>query len=689
MQSKLIIPQQNSISLLILLRSLYILKSKFSSYNTIINKIYSKYTLPFTSFSNNIKIIKTATFPFIIQELLFATKTFISKILSPPELFILKFIDSSFYKEQNRKVSSLIYDFLIIPSNLAKYKEKYYTLKIYPQIINNNIPEQSINDLNELMKQKEYFYVEMIPMVIADYIQYQSNNMFVFINIDDNDKELNESVKEKYDNEIWKKILEMNNNTSNNNNNNSKHNKEIEIHKEENDISSSITPSLSVFSHNTNNTINNNQEQKQFNKAIRIIFNFYSSKKKGHFSSFQELREKQSKLFISEFGNFCTDFNLNLSSFKITEIFKRHSSHSQYITQNEFVSALKYISIFKHKQQLEILVSKYANTNDIQSQIENIKHKTSIQVFKEFITNVIGIDTNNTYRTKMKGYVDNSINKSKGFKPVKEDYIYNYRANQLALRRAEEEKEERARKEKELLNKQLMKLKEEKEKEKEWDFDWSRIENFNIENLKLNDKEKEIFDNVECNLNNNNNSTNNNKEDDFELFKNMHLHQIQNESNLTIEGCKQLFSCNSNSNLSEILQHNDNTNNSNNVEISLPTIQCKQITDKYDTLINDNNSSSNINNKRNLVLPEIKTNNSFVNVYSAKHSYNRYNSNSNGKDLSVRVESLSGIGKSLISPINRSVSGVGKYNGITLENKQRNMNRNIRNKMGNRLLKIQ
>jgi hypothetical protein len=54
-------------------------------------------------------------------------------------LFILKFIDSSFYKEQNRKVSSLIYDFLIIPSNLAKYKEKYYTLKIYPQIINNNI----------------------------------------------------------------------------------------------------------------------------------------------------------------------------------------------------------------------------------------------------------------------------------------------------------------------------------------------------------------------------------------------------------------------------------------------------------------------------------------------------------------------------------------------------------------------
>jgi hypothetical protein len=44
-------------------------------------------------------------------------------------------------------------------------------------------------------------------------------------------------------------------------------------------------------------------------------------------------------------------------------------------------------------------------------------------VFKEFITNVIGIDTNNTYRTKMKGYVDNSINKSKGFKPVREDYI--------------------------------------------------------------------------------------------------------------------------------------------------------------------------------------------------------------------------------------------------------------------------
>ena len=300
-------------------------------------------------------------------------------------------------------------------------------------------------------------------------------------------------------------------------------------------------------------------------------------------------------------------------------------------------------------------------------------------MFKEFITNVIGIDTNNTYRSKMKGYIDKSINKSKGFKPVREDYIYNYRANQLALRRAEEEKEERARKEKELLNKQIMKLKEEKEKEKEWDFDWSRIENFNIDNLKLNDKEKEIFDKVECNLNNkNSNSSSNNKEDDFELFKNMHLHQIQNESNLTIEGCKQLFSCNSNSNLSDILQQ-DNSK----VEVSLPTIQCKQITDKYDTVVNDNNSSN--NNKRNLVLPEIKTNNSFVNVYSAKYNYNRYSANSNGKDLSVRIDSLSGIGKSMMSPINKSVNGVGKYNGITLGNQQRNMNGNFRN----RLLKIQ
>jgi hypothetical protein len=118
---------------------------------------------------------------------------------------------------------------------LRKYKEIYFNKKIEPEIQikkakcygngngngNNKVEcvdmvDKEVNEFNELMKQKELFYVEMIPMVIADFIMIKGN--YVVVNLDEDNKELNEKLHLEFDKKIWSKIIETNTNTNTNNN---------------------------------------------------------------------------------------------------------------------------------------------------------------------------------------------------------------------------------------------------------------------------------------------------------------------------------------------------------------------------------------------------------------------------------------------------------------------------------------
>ena len=616
MQNKFNIPQHGSIQLIMLYRSIYLLKYKFNSYLTTINNIYSNYVLPPLPLSNNIKVIKTAMFPFIVQDILINTKMLISHINAPSELFMFRYVNTAFQQEQNKKISSEVFDYLIRPSTLRKYKEIYFNKKIEPEIqikkakcYGNaevdvkkecvNMVDKEVNEFNELMKQKELFYVEMIPMVIADFIMVKGN--YVVVNLDEDNKELNEKLHLDFDKKIWSKIIETNTNTNNNS----------FIHNENTKEQHNNTNMISLL------TLTKTHEQQKLNKAINHIFKHYSCKHKATFKSFDEMYNKHNKLFLSEFGSFCKDFNLKLPSHKISEAFKKHSIDNKYITKNDFIPILKYISLYKHTQQLDQLHSKslsnITNTN-IQIQINNLKQQSFMQIFNTFITNDIGVDDRSSYLTKMKGYV---IRSNKGFKPVKEKYRYDFTTQHVKDINEDVHIQQQKEDEKELLvndndNNKIC-----------CDYNWSKIENLNVDELELSDKEKEMFSDVD-----------NSDDDDYEVFKNLHLHQIQNESNVTIEG-KQLNK--NNSNLSKVLitqlsnkqihNHNSNTHTRNHKEYSIhtveqttfPSIQCNSIDEHSSHLQSEIKCIYKQHQQHNQVLPVINNNRSCSNIYM-KHN---------------------------------------------------------------------
>lgn len=635
MQSK---HQHDSMQLIVLYRSIYLLKNKFNSYLTTINDIYSNYVLPPLQLSNNIKVIKTAMFPFIVQDILINTKMLIAHINAPSELFMFRYVNTAFQEEQNKKISSEMYDYLIRPTTLRKYKEIYFNKKIEPEIQikkakcygdsndGNSVKkcvdmvDKEVNECKELMKQKELFYVEMIPMVIADFIMVKGN--YVVVNLDEDNKELNEKLHLEFDKKIWSKIIENNTNTNTNNTTSTNTNNNSFINDENTKEQRNNNKMISLL------TLTKTHEQQKLNKAINHIFKHYSCKHKATFKSFDEMYNKHNKLFLSEFGSFCKDFNLKLPSHKISEAFKKHSIDNKYITKNDFIQILKYISLYKHKQHIDQLHSKWLSNitnNDIQIQINNLKQQSFMQIFNTFITNDIGVDDRSSYLTKMKGYV---IRSNKGFKPVKEKYRYDFRTQHVKdvnIQQQQQKEDEKV---------LIVNDKDNDNDDNKMccDYNWSKIENLNVDELELSDKEKEMFSDVDVN-------NNSDDDDNYELFKNLHLHQIQNESNVTIEG-KQLNK--NNSNLSKVLItqlsnkhiHNNNTHTRNYKEYSIhtaeqttfPSIQCKSIDD------HSSNMKSEVKciykqHQHNQVLPAINNNRSCSNIYMKHKKYITTDSN--------------------------------------------------------------
>ena len=608
MQSKFTLPQHGSIQLIMLYRSIYLLKNKFNSYSTTINDIYSNYVLPPLPLSNNIKVVKTAMFPFIVQDILINTKMLISHINAPSELFMFRYVNTAFQEEQNKKISSQIYDYLIRPTTLRKYKEIYFNKKIEPEIQikkancygngngNNKVEcvdmvDKEVNEFNELMKQKELFYVEMIPMVIADFIMVKGN--YVVVNLDEDNKELNEKLHLEFDKKIWSKIIETNTNTNNNNSFIYNENTKEQQHNNTNMISLL--------------TLTKTNEQQKLNKAINHIFKYYSCKHKATFKSFDEMYNKHNKLFLSEFGSFCKDFNLKLPSHKISETFKKHSTDNKYITKNDFIPILKYISLYKHTQLLDQLHSKWlsniTNTN-IQIQINNLKQQSFMQIFNTFITNDIGVDDRSSYLSKMKGYV---IRSNEGFKPVKEKYRYDFTTQHVKDVNEDVHIQQQKEDEKVLL------VNDDNDNDNDdnkvnCDYNWSRIENLNVDELELSDKEKEMFSDVD-----------NSDDDGYEVFKNKHLNK--NNSNLSKVLITQLSN-------KQIHNHNTNTHTRNHKEYTIhtveqttfPSIQCKSIDNEHSShLQSEIKCIYKQHQQHNQMLPLITNNRSCSNIYM-KHN---------------------------------------------------------------------
>lgn len=254
MTSQFSIPKTDSIPLVILYRSLYIVKQKFQKYKSQITEIYNKYSLesikneivnPSQSQILQIKI-NISSFTSLVNELLPLISIIIVPIKNPNELFIYDYISPIKQKEFNEKITDKLNAFLL--ENLHKYNELYYNKKIYPiKIINQyNVSDregypiveydkkgkitktfeqvkkesdyfyyslypiqetkQTFDSLEEITKFNNILYIETLPVIIADFIQKYNNNAV----IDLENEEISNEVRSLFDKEILVKLSKEN-----------------------------------------------------------------------------------------------------------------------------------------------------------------------------------------------------------------------------------------------------------------------------------------------------------------------------------------------------------------------------------------------------------------------------------------------------------------------------------------------
>ena len=250
------LPNEDSLEIVTIYRSLYILKKKFEKYKDEISKIYTKYFInDKKSKFNNIcvKIINISSFKSLLEEICNIINITITKISTPKELFISDLMNQ---KKQNEKLKDSIDQiFYFITDKLNTYNDIFYNKKIKPSIELNTI--ESINDdftdyyplaeydkkgrlifyydqIKELnkkyssfqsngfdlekevelnKKENDILYIETLPLIIADFIQ--ENPDYNIINNDFNDYDLNNEVKSLFDGDILKK-MDMNNENEDN-----------------------------------------------------------------------------------------------------------------------------------------------------------------------------------------------------------------------------------------------------------------------------------------------------------------------------------------------------------------------------------------------------------------------------------------------------------------------------------------
>ena len=297
--------KQESLSLITIYRSLYILKKKFEKYKDEISKIYTKYFIKDKNNYNNIrcKIIKISSFKSILKDICTISNFSIVKLNSINEIFISDLMTdekieekldfsieqiNNYITENLNKYNNLFYNKKIKPAieiniidsiaddfsdyyPIAEYDKKGTLIYYYDQIKELNKENEGKLKSNEITLQQEYennlkekdiLYVETLPVIIADFIQ--SNNDYVIINNELEDNSLNNEIKNLFDSEIVKKLE----------NNNTKLKEQIEkisVVKNEEKINSIL------------------QQELELEKQIKLYEDILNNKKKtGHDTSYIE-----------------------------------------------------------------------------------------------------------------------------------------------------------------------------------------------------------------------------------------------------------------------------------------------------------------------------------------------------------------------------------------------------------------
>lgn len=236
---KVTLPDQNSISLVILYRSLYILKKKFQIYQKEINSIYLKNAI--APEQKHIQV-KMEDFGRIMIQVLKKTSLLIPLVKNPNELYFYNYINENKREEVDENANKKVTDFL--KNNVGKYNELYYNKKIYAnqvldsidkkekdvtaqvpivqydkkgnivysfdqlKEINGTISVKSKDEFNldDILANNNFIFIETLPVILADFIQ--ANNNYAIIDLEGG--ELSNEVQNLFDEEILRKIQQSN-----------------------------------------------------------------------------------------------------------------------------------------------------------------------------------------------------------------------------------------------------------------------------------------------------------------------------------------------------------------------------------------------------------------------------------------------------------------------------------------------
>ncbi len=227
--------ERKNIDMLVLYRSLYILKKKFELYKPQINQIYQENKKK----SSNLLVLPITNIPQILKNIMMIAHFYIISYNRYSELLTVDLLNKR-NKKQSEIIVNYIYNYIkehIHEYNSVFYEKKQKEIQLKKEIENKN-PEEEIevnitlyNKKGKIIKSTEeikqnnvlfqlegplyqiseediqilnstqYLYSETIPLIIADYLQLNSNIVIVSSN-----EELNEEIKTLFDSEIIKKI---------------------------------------------------------------------------------------------------------------------------------------------------------------------------------------------------------------------------------------------------------------------------------------------------------------------------------------------------------------------------------------------------------------------------------------------------------------------------------------------------
>ena len=205
----------NSINLILIYRSLYILKKKLEKYKEGLDNIYSKlFVKDFPDRLNNkLKIIKINNLKDAFYNFFNLLNISLIKINEIKEIFVADLISNDKQKDNLNESIDLLYNF--VTANIEKYNNIFYEKKIKPLVESsyfNNI--NLMNSLNNLKYNNNYNKNFNSKYGYSDYYPIEDNkndtNRYNFeqMNNDNEDNQNNEN-NEKNNNET---ILENNNN---------------------------------------------------------------------------------------------------------------------------------------------------------------------------------------------------------------------------------------------------------------------------------------------------------------------------------------------------------------------------------------------------------------------------------------------------------------------------------------------